>query len=317
MQDTPKLIELHAAAPDWKDKYMGKLREFKQAEAEGNATLAIEKLREAHDAGCRYFNFYEDLAGYTDSLLPSDGWRSKLADDCVVVLKSRLAHEKFLRQAADRLKMSTDGMQPDDLSYKRMEMLVAQFHPEKIPGLRQSFSELQLPTVGFDLPIPSSGPRNNPVLRPDSNAAEVQPAGASSLGPAATSLKFSDGALTEAVGLKSEDAKEFLLSHARLETPDGAKAAGAVGGVKTPEVINAMNQGKSDKADKKPSLREETVSEAKKQPAKIVGTLIGAAIVAVLGAWFVRCGVVKYVLPRSDQPPASSTPNPPPRNTTP
>ncbi|MBL9009386.1 MAG: hypothetical protein JNJ46_34310 [Myxococcales bacterium] len=312
MQDTPKLIELHAAAPDRKENYMGKLREFKQAEAEGNTALAVEKLREAHDAGCRYFNFYEDLAGYTDSLLPSDGWRSKLADDCVVVLKSRLDHEKFLRQAADRLKMSTDGMQPDDLSYKRMQMLVAQFHPEKIVGLRQSFSEFQLPTVGFDLPVPPSGPRNNPAPGLASSAAEAQPTGAPSPGLVGTSLKFgNDGALTEAVGLKSEDAKEFLLNQARLETPNGAKAAGAVGGVKTPEVISAMNQGKSAQPDKKPSFREETISEAKKQPIKIVGTLLGVVLVTLVGAWLSQCGIVKRILPRTDQPPASANPAPP------
>ncbi len=312
MQDTPKLIELHAAAPVWKEKYMAKLREFTQAEGEGNTALAMEKLRETHDAACRYFNFYEDLAGYTDSLLPSESWRSKLADDCVVVLKSRLDHEKFLRQSADRLKMSTDGMQPDDLSYKRMEMLVAQFHPERVVSLRQSFAEFQLPTVGFDLPVPPSGPRNNLVPGLATSAGEAQPTGASSLGPVGTSLKFgNDGTLTEAVGLKSEDAKEVLLNHARLETADGAKAAGAVGGVKSHEVISAMNQGKSRQPDKKPSFLEETISEAKKQPVKIIGTLIGVVLVAVIGAWLSQCSVVKHVLPRTDQPPTSANPAPP------
>ena len=150
MGDTAKLIDLHAGAPSHKKEYMATVREFYRAETEVEAATAIEKLREAHEAACQYFNFYEDLVGYSESLLASPAWLRKLADDCCVVLRSRLSHEKFLRSAAERLGIDAAPFAPDSIAYKRMQSLVARELPDKVPELREGFLSMALPVEGFD-----------------------------------------------------------------------------------------------------------------------------------------------------------------------
>lgn len=153
MEDTKKLIDIHSNAPDHKKGYMDKLREFIAAEKAGDTATAIVKLQETHEAACRYFNFYEDLAGYSDSLTTSKGWLSKLADECYVVLSSRIHHEEFLRNATARLGVDIDGFKPSLLAYKRMQMLVREEVPVEAAELRKKFADLGLPTGGFDAPV--------------------------------------------------------------------------------------------------------------------------------------------------------------------
>lgn len=151
MSGVDKIIAIHSNAPSYKKAYMDAVRAFVEAEQGGAPSAEVDvALSKAHEAACAYFNFFETISGYSESVWTSDVWRRQLAEDCNEILNSLLNHQRFIKEAAERNNVDGSRFVPGKSAYKRMIALVSRHLPTEASELTKKFAESGLKAPGAD-----------------------------------------------------------------------------------------------------------------------------------------------------------------------
>ncbi len=150
MDETGRLLEYHAAGEAKKQQYMESVRAFIDVQRAGDPNATRAAFDRMHAAAVVYYNVFENAAGYTQSVNTSLEWRRKLAEDCCVVLGSRLKHQQLLDDIEAHHGFDIGRLHPGKRGYSSMQRLVREHYPDEAAELREQFVAAKLPVAGFD-----------------------------------------------------------------------------------------------------------------------------------------------------------------------
>lgn len=166
MTDTARIIEQYGAAEVEKQKYLDQVRSFITACNGDGAQEGEEALRRVHAAAVAYFNVFERVAGFTESLSTTSEWRRRLAEDCAAVLTTRMRHQEFLVRNTRRFGLDVAAFTPGAHAYSAMQRLVRDQLPDEAASLSVRLQAVGLPVAGFGHDAPRSTVAPSPVVTP-------------------------------------------------------------------------------------------------------------------------------------------------------